>query len=132
MVITDAQVSVDDVDVSGNNTRVAIAYSAAAVDTTAMGADTRKNLGGLKEWSVAMEFNGDEAVTGPFFAKVGTVVPIKIRAKSDAISETNPSYEGDGLITEFAPLDAAVGDKHSVTLTVVSAGTLARVTEVTP
>ena len=128
LVLTDCFISIDDTEFSGQNTNVAISYSAAAVDITAMGDGTRKNTGGIKEWSIAFEFVGDESVTGAFFDKVGTVVPIEVRGSSAAQSATNPSYIGDGLITEYTPLSGGVGDANKVSLTVVSAGALQRVT----
>ena len=128
MVLSDCFISIDGTEFSGQNTKVAISYSASAVDVTAMGDETKKNIGGLKEWSMALEFNGDEAITGPFFGMVGTVVPVEVRPSSAVVGPNNPSYQGDALITEYTPLDGSVGDAHKVSLTVVSAGTLTRAT----
>ena len=126
MVLTDCFISIDDVEVSSLNTKVALHMSAAAVDQTAMGDGTKKNAGGLKDWSVSAEFNGD--ATTDFFDKIGTVVPVEIRASSAAVSPDNPSYTGDALITEFVPLDGAVGDNHKVSITMVAGGPLTRST----
>src|SRR5688500_10294995 len=101
VVLTDCFVEIDNVNVSGKNTNVAISESAEALDTTPMGKSTRQHIGGTKDWSMAMEFIADEAVTGVFHAKLGTVVPIEVRAKSGARSATNPGYVGQGLITEY-------------------------------
>jgi hypothetical protein len=132
MVITDAFISLDDVEFSGQNTKVALHMSAAASEVTPMGSDTKVQIGGLKDWSASFEFNGDESITGVFFDKVGEVIPVKIRAAGSAVSVSNPSYEGDALVTEYVPLDSAVGDAHKVSLTVVASGPLSRVTTVTP
>jgi hypothetical protein len=132
LVLTDCFIEIDGEEFSGKATNAAIAYSAVAVDITAMGDETKINTGGLKEWSMAFEFNADEATTGLFFAKVGTVVPIEVRAQSGARSISNPAYVGSGLVTEYTPLKGNVGDKHSVSLSVVSAGDLQRLTADTP
>jgi hypothetical protein len=47
IVLTDAFVKVDTTDISGQATSVAIAFSANAVDVTAMGSGTKVNQGGL-------------------------------------------------------------------------------------
>lgn len=125
-VITDANVEIDAQDYSGQNTKVAISYSAAAVDQTAMGDGTKKQAGGLKDWSMSFEFNPPDQ-TMSFFPKVGTTVAVKVRASSDVVGPTNPSWEGTGLITDYGIIDAAVGDNHKVTLTIVAAGPLTEV-----
>jgi hypothetical protein len=126
IVLTDCFIEIDATEFSGKNTNVAISYSAEALDITAMGDDTRKNVGGLKDWSMAMEFIADESVTGVFFDKVGTVIPVEVRASSAARSATNPGYMGDALITEYTPLGGGVGELQKVSLSLVSAGPLAR------
>jgi hypothetical protein len=93
-----------------------------------MGANTKKNIGGIKDWSMSFEFVADESTVGSLFDKVGTVIPVAVRASAEAVGATNPSYEGNGLITEFSPLDGTVGDLQKVTLTVVASGDLSRVT----
>ena len=124
-VITNASINIDTTDVSTDANKVAISYKANAVDQTTMGATTKVQAGGLKDWSMSFEFFGASS----FFAKVGTAVAVKVRADaSSPASLTNPSYEGTGLITEYSPLDAAVGDNQKVSLTIVSAGPLSEVT----
>ena len=127
IVLTDCVINID-TNAYTEGTKVAIAYEAAAVDQTAFGDDTQKNVGGLKKWSMSFEFNGDESTTGSLFSKVGTVVPVKVRASSAVLGPNNPSYEGNALITQYAPIDGQVGDNQKVSLTVVSSGPLSRVT----
>lgn len=127
-VLTDCFLEIDGTDYSGQMTNVAISTSAEAGDVTAMGDGTRRNIGGLKDWSVAAEFNGSESVTGSFFDKLGTVVDVEVRPTYAERSETNPGYVGKALVTEYEPLSGAVGDVHRVSLSLVSAGPLARLT----
>lgn len=128
LVLTNAFIEIDGTAFSGVNTNVAISYSAAAAEITAMGDGTRKNIGGLKDWSMSFEFIADEEQTGTFFDMVGTVVPVEVRASADARGLTNPGYVGEGLVTEYTPLSGAVGDAHKVSLTVVSHSDLQRLT----
>jgi hypothetical protein len=133
LVLTDCFISLDETEFSGKNTNVAISYTATALDITAMGDATKKNTGGLKEWSMSFEFVGDdEATTGAFFDKVGTVIAVEVRASSAVRGVNNPSYVGQGLVTEFTPIKGKVGDAHIVTLNVVSASDLQRLTTTTP
>jgi len=129
VILTDAYVKLDDTEYSGQNTNVAISYSADAVDNTAMGDDTSINVGGVKSWAVELEFIQDETVSGQtFFDMVGTVVAIEVRPTSALASPANPSYQGNGLLTDYAPLGGAHGDLVKATLSFVSAGPLTRVT----
>jgi hypothetical protein len=128
MVLTDCYVKVGTNVFTGKTTSVAVSESAAAVDITAMGDGTKKNVGGLKEWSMAFEFNADEATVGQLHGMLGTEVDVEVRAKSTAVAATNPAYIGKAIITEYSPIDGGVGDKHTVSLSVVSAGPLNRST----
>ena len=126
IVLTDCFIEIDGVEYSGKNTNVAISYSAEAIDTTSMGASTKVNIGGLKAWSMAMEFNADEATTGLFFDKLGEVAPVEVRATSAVRSAGNPGYTGSALITEYVPLSGGVGELHKISLSLVSSGDLSR------
>ena len=126
IVLTDCFVKIGTTDFSGQTTSAAIAYKAEGVDITAMGDGTKKNMGGLKEWSMSFELNGDESVTGALFALLGTTLAVEVRPTSAVRSATNPAYTGTALVTDYTPLDGSVGDKHKVSLSVVSAGTLSR------
>lgn len=128
IVLTDCFIEINTQVFSGQATNAAISYSAEGLDISAMGTGTKRNIGGAKDWGMSFEFNADEATTGEFFDMVGTVVPVAVRPSGGAISVSNPSYQGEGLITEYSPLDGAFGDAHKVTLSVVSASDLARVT----
>jgi len=132
MTLTDCYISIDTTDLSGKNTNVAIHSTAGAVDVTTMGFDGwRVQEGGIKEWSMAAEFLADEATVGLLFDKLGEQVAVEVRASAtDPRGPTNPGYSGNGILSEFTPIDGAVGDAHKVTLAIVSAGALTR--DVTP
>ena len=125
-VLTDARVEYDSVDLSAFVTSVALTYESEAQDDTAMGDDTRSNLGGLKNWSAEIEFNQDFAASGPdatLFAKVGSIANLKIRKTSAAIGSTNPEYSGDALLTSYPPFGNSVGDKATTSASFVPGGT---------
>lgn len=132
LVFTDAYVSINSVDLSDHVLSVSIPYAAEMIDETAMGDGTRKNLGGLKTWSVDVEFKQDYAaskVDATLFSIVGTAVPIVIRpVKSTVVGATNPNYTGTGVLESYTPIGGGVGELLKTSVTFQSAGTLTRAT----
>lgn len=131
-VLTDAFVSIDSNDISEFVRSVTLNYNADEVEETTMGDDTHAFLGGLKNWSMDIEAANDMAasqIDSILFPLVGTQVPVAIRATTDAVGTGNPSYGGTGMIAQYSPFPGnSVGDLHTGSVRVVSAGTLARST----
>lgn len=130
-VLTDAYITVGGVDLSDDVQSITINYEAEAQDCTTMGDSTREFLGGLKNWSVDVTFVQDYAsaqVDATLFSAVGTQVALVIKPTSGAVSSTNPSYSGTGLLTSYTPIGNSVGDLAVAPVTFVSAGTLTRAT----
>jgi hypothetical protein len=130
-VLTDASLVINSVDLSDHVRSVTINYEAELQDDTTMGDDTRTNLGGLKNWSIDVEFTQDYAasnVDATMFPIVGTSVPVVVKPTSGAVSATNPSYSGDGVIGAYSPIGNSVGDLAVAPVTIAPAGTLTRAT----
>lgn len=131
-VFTDAEVVINAVDLSDHVKSVTLNYSAELQDDTAMGDDTRSKIGGLKDWSVSVEFEQDFAassVDATLFGLVGTTFTVTVKPdKSTATSATNPKYSGTGILESYPPLDGAVGDLATSGITIQAAGTLSRLT----
>lgn len=128
---TDARVEVNSVVLSTFVRSVTLNVEAEDLEDTAMGDTYRSRIGGLKDWSVDIEFNQDfaaAAVDVTLFALLGTVVAVKVRPTSAAISTTNPEYSGNVLISEYNPLDGSVGDLATTSVSWPGAGTLSRAT----
>lgn len=119
-------------DLSSYVRSVTLSYEAETGDETAMGDDTRINLGGLKNWSVEVEFNQDyagSAVDDTLFSDVGNTATIKIRPDAGAVASDNPEFSGTALLSSYPPVGGSVGDNpHTTTASFVSAGTLSRST----
>lgn len=132
MMLNDAFVSVDAVDLSAWVKQVRLDYNAAALDDTVMGDTTKSNKGGLKEWSGQIDFLDDYAASAPdvsLFSKIGTVVTVIIRpVEGTAVGATNPNYTGSALLTSFMPVSGSVGELATTTLSFTSAGDLSRAT----
>ena len=130
-VLTDASLVINSVDLSDHVTSVTLNYEAELGDDTTMGSDTRTNLGGLKNWSIDVEFTQNYAsgkVDATLWGIVGTSVPIVLKPTSGAVSATNPSYSGNGVIGSYSPIGNSVGDVAMAPVTIAPAGTLTRAT----
>lgn len=131
-VSTDAYVSVGGVDLSDHNISAEVTYDAEALDDTAMGDSTRSNAGGLKNWSMALEFFQDYAASktdATIQPLVGSTTTCTVRAVSTGgVSATSPNYTGLGLIQSYNPISGNIGDMAKASVTVVAAGDLSRAT----
>lgn len=131
LALTDAFVSINGKDLSAFVRSVTIDYSAEMLDETTMGDTTRKNKGGLKDWSIEVEFKQDYGATPApdidLFSLVGTTFPVIVRpVKSTAVSATNPNYTGTGILESYPPIGGSVGDLAIASCTIQSAGPLTR------
>lgn len=130
-VLTDASLVINSVDLSDHVRSVTLNYEAELQDDTTMGDDTRTNLGGLKNWSMDVEFtqNYDASkVDATLFSIVGSAVTVVLKPTSAAVGATNPSYTGTGVIGSYSPIGNSVGDLAVAPVTIAAAGTLTRAT----
>lgn len=131
LVMTNGYISLAGNALSGDGTRIALDLGADAADDTAFGDTTRSRIGGLKDWSMDLEFNQDFAaghVDAIAFPIVGTVVTVGVRPDAGARSATNPEYNGSALVVSYKPLGNQVGELAKATVRLQAAGTLSRLT----
>jgi hypothetical protein len=99
-----------------------INYNAESLDETAMGNDTRIHKGGLKDWSVEVEFHQDfGGVDEPDLQLWGEVGK---QALLIATVDGGENYQGQAMLESYSPASGSVGDLLPATATFVSAGTL--------
>lgn len=128
-VLTDAVVNWNGTDYSAQVRSVTTSYEAEETDDTAMGDNTRSAEGGLKAWSIDVEFFADETSGGnlaDLFADVGTTQTLQVRKSSAAIAADNPEYAGTALLTTIEPVSGTVGDQQMNNASFVAAGDLSR------
>ena len=128
-VLTDYSVTLNSVDLSDHVKSLTLNYAAELQDDSAMGDDTRSRIGGLFDWSLDIEFMQDYAaseVDVTMFPLVGTTFTVLLVPTSSAVSATNPSYSGTGILESYPPMAGAVGDLAITNMTIQSAGTLTR------
>ena len=130
IVLKDASVVINSVDLSDHVSSVTINYSAEILDKTAMGANSRARVAGLKDFSVDVEFNQDYAaskIDATLFPLVGAAAfPIIVKPTSSAVSATNPSYTGNALLESYSPVAGAVGELAKVSVSMPGDGDLTR------
>ncbi len=119
--------------VSANCVKVTINLTAEDVDTTNFqSGGSKERTGGLKDGSVSFEWQQDYAagsVDATFFPLLGTLVAFEVRPASTAtVGSANPKYAGTLLVTEYSPVDSAVGDLATVSTTWPTSGAVSRVT----
>lgn len=130
-VFTNAFLSIGGTDLSDHVRQVTLEYSAELQDITAMGDDTRNRLGGLKDWSISVEFNQDYAaseVDATLFSIVGASSAIVLRPDAGAVSATNPEFTGNAILESYQPMGGSVGDAHVSPATLQGTGDLSRAT----
>ena len=124
LVLTNAQVLINAVDLSDHVDTVTVNYSAAEVDSTSMGQAGISRLPGLKDWSLDIIFAQDFAlakVDATLFPLVGTVFAIEVRPVNAARSTTNPAYTGNGLLSTYSPLGQKVGALNTAPIKIAGA-----------
>lgn len=117
--------------VSANCAQVTINLTAEDVDTTNFSSGGwRERIGGLKDGSVSFEWQQDyaaAALDATFYPLLGTQVAFEIRPGSTAaVGSSNPKYSGTLLVTEYSPVDSAVGDLATFSTTWPTVGTVSR------
>ena len=112
---------------------VTISVEADDVETTAFGGSGwRTRIGGLKSGSVDFEFHQDFAagsIDALFWPNLGGTVAVKVRPQGTAaIGTTNPEYQFDVLVAQYSPIDSAVGDLATVSVSLPITGVVTRAT----
>jgi hypothetical protein len=130
LVFTDAFVSINGVDLSDDVESVQLEYKSELQDDTNMGHTTRKRLGGLKDWSLQVNFRQDFAaaqVDATLFSLVGSTFTVIVRpVKGTVVGATNPNYTGTGILESYRPIGDGVGSVATAPVTIQAAGDLSR------
>lgn len=139
-VLKDASIIINSVDLSDHVESVEATYSEALQRATAMGDTGEARLSsGIGDWSLQVNFYQDydsAKVEATLFPLVGNASSFPVtwrKSKTDAISATNPEYQGSGLIDGDLPLmGGSVGDVNQASVTFASADGVRLIRDVTP
>lgn len=113
LVLTNAKLLVNAVDLSSYIRQITIDYTAVEVESTAMGNAGQARLPGLLDWMMDITFAQDfalAAVDATLFPLVGAAAfAVEARPVNSARSTTNPAYVGNGILPSYKPLSQKVG-----------------------
>jgi hypothetical protein len=112
---------------------VTISVEADDIETTAFGGSGfRTRIGGLKSGTVDFEFHQDYAsgsIDSLIFPLLGGTAAVSVRPGGTAIaSASNPQFNFDVLVTSYNPVDGAVGDLNTTSVSFPITGVITRAT----
>lgn len=128
VVLKDASVTINSVDLSNHASKVTIAAQFNKVDVTSFGDTFMEYLQGLGDATITVDFFQDfaasevDATLWPLLTS-GSVFPVVIKPTSASPSATNPSYTMQSILLTYDPLDAAVGAASTTSVQFQNAGT---------
>ena len=131
IVLTNANVSLAGTDISSYVKQVTLTTSAAEVETTAFGNTAKTRVAGLLDNKVQLDIQQDySAVEGLVYPLVGgTAVTLVVRPNgTGAASTANPSFTASVLVTEWMPVNGAVGDLATASVTWPISGAITKAT----
>jgi len=121
IVLTNAVVTVNAVDLSDAVSSITLNSSFDVVETTAFSSTAaRTRVGGLADNSISLEFHQDYAsgeVEGTIFPLLGTLTTVTVKPVSGSTTATNPLYTVSCLVSEWTPLNGAVGELATASVT---------------
>ena len=131
IVLTDASITINSVDLSCRANTVTLNYEKEAVETTAFGDSGRTYTAGLQNVTVDIELQQDFAasnVEATVFPLVGTSTTIVIKPTAAAVGAENPSYTvASTYLAAHTPVAGTVGELATTSLS-FQGGTLTKAT----
>ena len=132
IVLTNALVTINAVDLSDLVASVTLNSSIDVVETTAFSSTAaRTRIGGLADNSISLEFHQDYAsgeVEATIYPLIGTVTTVTVKPVNAATSATNPLYTISALVSEWTPLNGAVGELATASVTWPVSGAIVKTT----
>jgi len=121
IVLTNAFVTINAVNLSDHIASVTLSTTEDIVETTAFGSSARTRIAGLLDNSITLEFHQDyaassvEATIYPLIGQAPTAVVVK--PNGSTTSSTNPAYTFNALVSEWTPLNGAIGELATASVT---------------
>jgi len=138
LVLTNVEVTIGGVSLADHIASVTLGSTYDVLETTAfkggnVPAAAKTRTAGLVDNSVTLEFHQDFAagsVNATIYPLLGTEVAVKVQPVNGAISATNPEYQFNAVVSEWTPLNGAVGELATASVTWPITGAI--VQDVTP
>jgi hypothetical protein len=121
IVLTNAKVTINSVNLSDHIASVTLSTSADVVETTGFSSTAaRTRVAGLQDNSVTLEFHQDFATSNveqTIYPLLGTATTVVVTPVDTTVGATNPSYTFSALVAEWQPLSGAVGELATASVT---------------
>lgn len=138
IVLTNVDVEIAGVNLSDRIASVSLSSVYDVLETTAFGGGNvpdaaKSRIAGLVDNSVTFEFHQDYSVgevEATIYPLLGTVIQVKVQPTAAAISVDSPQYIFDALCSEWTPLNGAVGELATASVTWPISGAIVK--DVTP
>jgi hypothetical protein len=120
ITLTNAYITINSVNLSDHIASVTLTVTDDVIETTAFGSSARTRIGGLADNSVALEFHQDYAtssVEATIYPLIGTTTAVVVKPNGATTGAQNPSYSFSALISEWTPLNGAVGELATASVT---------------
>lgn len=132
-VLVNPKISIGTADFSGFIAQATLTEEADDIETTSFSSDgSRTRVGGLKSATVTLAWHQDfaagsvDATLEPLVGSLATVVISP--AGTAAPSPTSPRYTAVCVVTQYSPIDGAVGDLATFNVTWPVTGAVSRAT----
>ena len=121
IVLTDAKVTINSVNLSDHIASVTLSTSNDVVETTGFSSTAaRTRVAGLADNSLTLEFHQDFATSNveqTIYPLLGTTTTVVVSPTSAGVGPTNPTYTLTALVAEWQPLSGAVGELATASVT---------------
>jgi hypothetical protein len=131
IVLTNCYVVFGSTDLSDHISSVSLSSSYDIIETTAFGQTAKTRVAGLADNSVTFEFHQDYATSSveqTIYPLLGTAVTVTVKPVNAATSTVNPQYSFSTLVSEWTPLNGAVGELASASASWPISGAITKTT----
>jgi hypothetical protein len=127
LVLTNSNVTLGGTDISAYVASVTLSISVNEVETTSFGTGAVTRVGGLQDNSVTLSMHQDfSAMEGLIYPLIGSTTSLVIKPNGTATGTANPSYTMTPLVTEWTPVNGAVGELATASVTFPISGTVTK------
>jgi hypothetical protein len=131
IVLTNAYVLFGSTDLSDHISSVSLSSTFDIVETTAFGQTSKTRVAGLADNSVTLEFHQDYATSSveqTIYPTLGTAVTIAIKPANATTTAINPQYSFSAVVSEWTPLNGAVGELATASVSWPVSGAITKTT----
>lgn len=138
IVLTNVEVTIGGVDLSDHVSSVTLSSTYDVLETTAFAGGNvpsaaKTRIAGLVDNSVTLEFHQDFAATeveATIYPLLGTSTAVTVKPVDAAVAADNPEYQFNAIVSEWTPLNGAVGELATASVTWPITGPIVK--DVTP